>query len=558
MKKIGNILGLDLYLPNNYGRGSEPKEYIDPYYLLVKEVAKDYISIETPEGIHRITDAEQLISLFTHETNYISTPTLDIFLKWSTTKTILSVLPPFSYGSFPCGSHTIKYYPNTNHLKIDNKQNVIRINPYIFKTFPIKTLDDIKFVVNKLDTLKEMGIDFNPISPAATASTTFINTVDPKVFNIMYYLTEEDISLIMNSYYSLRQENAYIGFYPFMKSIDMKKAYLNILSNQYSYAKSENKLIRATKNLTYCHTGWFEIITSNPETKFPLFPYKTPEGKVTYPIGGPFKTTVHKSRLDLADLLEIPYEITKSIQLATTSGRKPFKELTYALWNIIEDRTEELYPLNLKTLYFSIIGHMMHYHEAMVMDDRSRIYVTSADFHPLIASTVAATVDSEVYKLMYNSINPYFISADGGGAENFMSIPDTFKLLGEGTGISFDPSLKDKPGKTPTDNIGLVENLIKKYRDKTSIKIKLPYINTSTNSWSKPLSLGMLSWKNIERAPNCGTRHLIKSPKKIGYLLDRLFISKPPIILSSGIVNYIPEENWSPQENNLFMEIANE
>jgi len=527
-----------VYLPSYHGRGGYYKSFKDPAYFRIKEISLESVTIETSEGDRLLQTKEDFLSLFSeHKTNWVGCESLTTFLRWFTSEEVEGLYPPFN-NSIPTSNGDLTFIPQLCAFKIGQRTKVIQVDRFA-PGFKVDSLDKVKLVAEKMLSLEDHGMILNPVSSSSTSSGSYLGENLLTEFRLVSQLQGKDVKLASDCYYPLRQDNAFIGRLDPLQVVDMVKAFLVRLSAQKSYALKHNVVDRSLLKNPEAHAGWYEIVSSIPSgILFPPLPYRNPPVKrnpymsLVYPTGL-IHTKVCKAYLDLLDDMGIPYQIIKSLQLVST---KPNYYPSWAFCNamkyILLYESENLKPVDPKTFYFTIIGHMLHTHETLDKQTGEIYETTSADYHPFIASTVSAEVACLVYRLLAVAKNPYFFSADGGGAESFLKVPESFRDL-LGTGLLFNPHIKAKPGKKPGKNIGPLEDLIYSQRDQLSLKVNIPVLITPKTSLRKPWKWGTRVLTEKSLGPSFGHREKEDSPERLGELLERTFRSKPSYMTSN-------------------------
>lgn len=539
---------INTYLPPHYAKKGYNKSFRDPTYFLVKDITPREIILESEWGDVSLKTLGDFYRTFTnHKTNWIACNSLTMFLRWYDNKEIVKFFPPFSKPLIG-GGFTLEGFPLLGRYKINNYYTINRVNQFLLPDFKLDSLDKVKLAADKLVELDEKYMFLNPISPGSTASGTLLHHVRPMEFNLMRELSPDKVQLMYDGYYALRQDNAYTGPYPQLQVVDAIRAFLHKLLRQLSYAPRYNIISSALKYMRNAHAGWADVTVEIPQGMFnPPIPFRDKvRNIVTYPTGI-FRTTLAKPYLDLLEDMGLKYTIHNALWLIPTqsNAQRPFEEYCAGMLYLLEILQPYFYPINLKTFYFVIVGHMMHMHEVLDSDTGEVYYETSADFHPGVASMVTAGVANDVYRLMATAEDPYFFSADGGGAKKFLEVPANFKTL-FGKGLSYNPGLKDKPGKVPGKNVGIMTDLIQQQRDSKCLQLYLPFLITPNTAPAKPWLWGTKQYYHSKIRASCGYRWMEGQPNLVGELLDRRFKSNPPYIIQSSWGTYTCTPDYKP------------
>jgi hypothetical protein len=527
-------------LPLDYTLGGYDKSLRDPAYFVVTNITKEYIDLETSQGKMRLKTYNDFLKAFKkHKTNWIGCSSLTCFLRWFSIKQIIAAESPFNKPIEKDG-HILEGLPELGRYKIDKRSTLNWVNPWIKDDFIPNTLEKVKLVAEKLENLDKV-MYVNTVSPSSTSSGTMLHYVKSTEFDFIKLLDPKEVDLIYKCYYPLKQENNYIGLLgDSIVSIDANRAYFHELYKQMSYSPRYNTVRRDKKNIKAAHAGWAKVVVNMPEEiADPGIPYKDPTtGILAYPVGT-FLTYLTKPFIDLLDTLGVEYTILEAVWLIPTSENPGggFKKFLNLLSLLMDCMSDFYYPINLKVFYFVLIGHMLHIHEELEDITSKTILKTSRDFQPCIASMVASGVSCEVYRLQMSAEEPYFTSADGGGAKSYKYIPTNFKHY-SGYGLCFNAGLKDKPGKNPGKNLGKLTSLIETQRSKKALEVRLPYLITPQVAINKPELWGTSRWITRKLRPDCGYRPMESRPKYLGSILDKKFSSRPPTVVQTGEIDY--------------------
>lgn len=460
-------------------------------------------------------------------------------------------------GKFTHGDDIVSWFTNTSKISLipgrytRETKTLINIAPFVHREVVIEDLAALKHAVERLRYLDGL-IPLNPTSPAATVKDLLL-TDSPEEFDIFSNKLSLDWTKFLHScYVGPRMESRCLGTIEGAGNVDLVKAYLRELGRCPSTAR--NSLLRVARGTTFfpdAHPGsGYEIEVDVPFSYHTFAPIPLKRGMVMYPTGK-FVTRVSKPYIDLLEELgDIPYRILDAIQLIPIGKPTyPFATLTDALEEAEDNLKDALYPINLKALHRSLVGHMLHIHKEYKKDHNGHIdwyYQASSDYNPVMACAVQAKVAVDIWRLAQAS-NTEAIRVD---AITGYDLPDLggFKRTEPGLMTFLTPALKDKPGSS------LYRDLIHRDRDMYDVRVRFPYREGIQSAYNIPGRIGITRGLSFNIPPGGGNRLFAKldksgRPRRVGELLDaRLPLLTPSV--ETATEEFTP--NWVDDYLNRF------
>ena len=392
---------------------------------------------------------------------------------------------------------------------------LINVASYLFDAYQPEGFEDLKLIVEKIRKFNKL-VHFNPSSIAATMKDFILADV-PNQFWLSGRLTGNDLDFSLCGYKGPRQETRFIGSMPHQQDNDLKKAFLRKLALLPSIApRNISKIYRGTNLYEESHPGsTFEIQVTIPPNKYLFGPLPARTyTNITYPTSGEMQIIVPKPYVELCNKEKIPYKIVRSLQfLLKDTETRPFEDLCFVIEHIENTYKDELYPINLKALHVTLVGHMLSVHQEYLREDKlNPIMVPSQDYSPMIASAVESMVATQIWQYAEGRQDTS-ISVDGSAGTAFSCNSD-MKHSDPGDMFYFSAHIKDKPGETH------YRELAYQHRDEPIIEIYTPKKNSFGSSWSRPSQIGRMVHDKTRIIPSAGSRKLEHPITRIGELLE--------------------------------------
>lgn len=513
------------------------------------------LKIETEAGIVTLDSASKFEYLFRKKYNFTFWKNAEIeaaFRFFSPT----FPMKIFAYGISIQGPFIITWYNPQTSIMLGvgkEKRYLINLKDWCVNDWSPQTLEEVELAASKLIRFSTEFFPINPISPSTTVTDILLRVAE----NQFYYMEKFGPKILHEIFSTVstfqRMETTILGTIDNQENEDMIKAFLVHLMDMPSTARGNIRgLFRTAKYHEDAHPGsLYKIRLTVPPGKYKLPPI--PLGSI-YP-EGEFETVVCKPHIELLEELKIDYKIIESLQLRlkkidrdsstpekidSTTGlpesidrNRPFEDVGMMIGRLEDLYKEELWPLNLKRLHYTIVGHMLHIHaEYTDLDTLPHLkgFKTSKDFNPFLAFGIQSIVSCNLWRKSDQSENPTAIRVDAISAGSLSTNGKGFKKEREKGLMTFlTPYLKDLPGKSR------YRNLIYEYRDSTSVKIKG---TTRVSLWNHPGvsvdKLGKEYKRTITITPYTFPRvDELDLDLKLGYLLDRDFPLLPPNLSDS-------------------------
>ena len=513
-------LPMDLKVPAYHGP-YKSKDFDDSSILKLEVDGKGWLTVLKEDGKgFKVEKPEDILHLFPSKYNWV-------YSKFNEIDCITKPLNREQRGELRLLNRTIftfnghefslSWIPGTGKitLSIDNSAKTTRylINAAVFtsKSVLLKDFNEVRDLVKKLQVLDK----FSPVSLISLASTAknYILDFAGREFSIVNRLSIEDLRFIHSCYKGPRMETRYLGTLEGRENIDMRKAYLSALAKVPAFYRNIVKIYRGPKEFFEdAHPGSAYLVQVNvPKyySNFPPIPLRL-DG-VRYP-QGEFVTYLSKPYVDLlVEMGDIPFEILDSIQfILSDTSNLPFKKGLQELEKYEDSNKDNLYPINLKSLHYTMVGHFLHHHQNRDYNTGDTSQLASNDYHPSLSLAMQGMVATEIWRMsqVYNTDAIRVDAITGKG------LPDkkNFKKSGTGTMTFLTAYLKDKPGET------LYRDLIYAERDKDHITFPMTYrVSFRDGFWDN--STGRLREVSARIRPTAGNRY-IDRPKYIGDLLE--------------------------------------
>jgi len=367
------------------------------------------------------------------------------------------------------------------------KNYLINLKNYAKKSWAPKSLDDLKVMVSKLKEFQNF-ISLSPISVPLTQTNFILNEVGSEFWWIRKFSNNEELAPILKAWheaYPARIEWDSLGAIRDLESFDQTKAYLQALSELPSLDKENVAYTSGETRYKHpeAHPGSLYII----ETTIPESLKNGPIPVGTYwPIGHiPKSNPMCRPFLDILDHMGIPYKILWSYQIILKDlDKRPFRDVAYKIWILEEYYKSQLIPLELKSLHYTVTGHMLGlYYEFEKLDIDVGDGETIAEWHPIgirstldynppVACAVKSIVLCRTYRAFLETEDPVAIREDNITGRGINLRDAHFREKDSGNYLVIAPNIRDLPG----DSI-LRHSIVEKYKDSTYFKLDRQYRN---------------------------------------------------------------------------------
>jgi len=514
----------DLVIPR-FRRASAPREFTDESILLLRPSDKGWLTVIKEDGsTFRVEKPYDFTLLFPSKYNWT-------FSRFNELDCIFKVfhkgqcfnLKMFNELEFTSHGTTYQVFwiPETSKVRLvaDNytasSKYLINIAPYVKKSILLDTFGEIRDAVDKLIKLNKV-FPVNLLSPASTTKDALLDECSGE-FDLIGKLHPEDIKYFFSCYKGPRMESRLLGTLENAENADLKKAYLRALATCPSPSRS-NVLVylKGRKyHIKEAHPGsGYTIKVKIPSTYSTFSPIPLRLNGVGY-YQGEFVTHVSKPYVELLEEVgDIPFEILDSQQLILRDwNTSPFEELCNMIEYFEDAHGNELYPVNIKALHFTMVGHFLHYHQELDRVTGEISQVASQDFNPILANAIQGRVAKEIW-LQSQVQDTEAIRADALTGHNLVT-SNKYKKSDPGMMTFLTPLLKDKPGET------LYRNLIYQFRDKKVISVHIERRLSFLQVYNHPGDIGKLVEVEVGIPATPGRRSLSpEKVKKLGYLLE--------------------------------------
>jgi hypothetical protein len=508
----------DLIIPKFRGESTK-KEFIDGPMYILKPGNKGWLTVECSTGeTFPLWQSSDILLLFKDIYNW----TFSNLGEWDCIFKGLTRIQAYELshmGVTTLGEYELSFYPGTAKLMLRKGKDyryLINVAKFVSKNHRCNSFQDIQNIVNKLQKLnKDLGV--NLISFASTTKDLLLMDAS-REFTIVDRFSQDDIQFLYSGYKGPRMETRTIGTIDNAETLDLRKAYLKTLAGVPTTNKNNVIIRRGDKSCSKsAHPGsTYKVRVNIPSSynKFPPIPVRGLRG-IVYPVGE-FVTVVSKSYIEiLEEVGDIEYEILDSFQvIVINKNGLPFEHICNMIEYYEDTFRDELYPINLKALHFTMVGHFLHYHQSIDKNSKKIIYTTSQDFNPLLSNSMQGIVAKEIWEeAMRTNANAIRVDAITGRK---LKNTDRFKHQGPGTSTFLTPSLKDHPGEH------FYRDLIHDNRDKDCIKISYDRRLSLAQSYFEPKNIGHTVPVDVNIPATSGSRHLDKCQvNRLGNLLER-------------------------------------
>jgi hypothetical protein len=518
----------EIQVPAYHG-ASDGVDFTEGPMFLLHPSDKGWITATRDNGTSfRIERPEDILKLFPDKFNwtYSKAGELDCVFKSLNKKQ----LTRFIYTSeVEIDGHTIKWLGLcTAKITLDSGSTtryLINAGAWTSKSTSIDDFEKLKDLVSKLITMNRFGVGINLLSPASTTKSLVLREAGSN-FKIINKLNHDDLEFLHSGYKGPRMETKSLGTIEFAETMDMKRAYLRILSEVPTLNK-DNVLVRRGDKFKSksAHPGsvyLVRVVIPKGYSAFPPIPFRTTANGIGYPTGE-FVAYLSRPYIDILEQVgTVEYEILDSLQfIILNANGRPFQELCGIIEYFEDTYRESLYPIFVKGLHMTIAGHFLHYHRNVDPDTGQISYSASGDYNPILADAIQGLVAKEIWiKAMTNDTTAIRVDALTGKRLPKLA---NYKNEGPGTSTFLTPSLKDHPGKT------FYRDLIHANRDKKTVTVGVSARVSIKQGFLHPAEIGKLKPIVVNIPASSGSR-----------LLDRTQVARLGNLLESNIKTEVP------------------
>jgi hypothetical protein len=512
---MGKYLEADYKVPSFHG-AANLKNFEDNSYLLLLPNKKGELIVETEKTSFKIEKPEDIFKAFPSKYNWInsSNSEIDCLFKVLDKAQIFEL---YFRGETSLGETTLVWRQGKISLIKGNNfretKFIVNVSPFLREKTEVQSIELLKSTVGELQLLNSLGIQINPVSPAATLVDLVLNE-NSGPFRLMNSLRISTLRKLHYGYIGSRMESLRVGSIGSNSVVDLVKAHLVELGEVPSLSRTNILSIveGSTRFFEDAHPGstyTIEVDIPKAYRNFPPIPQRVGD-HIRYPVGLIESTIVSKTYIETLQEDNIPFKIIDSTQVRLRSQEpKDFKDFVNRLIKV-EDALAGLKNINPKFLHYTLVGSMLAIHKEV---NDSTEYVTSRNYNPLIANTIQARIAKKAWRKALEE-DSEVIAVDSVIGRTSVEKPG-WKNKGTGDTLVITPYIKDKGGDSK------FKDLITKYRDFFSFPLTYPNRRLSLKEcWRNPKKIGTLEDTTCHIAPSGQGRGLEIPVTRLGALLD--------------------------------------
>jgi len=421
------------------------------------------------------------------------------------------------------GFRLIQYQPTKISIRKGNSWTSL-INVHQMTEEELDTPLLVKGWLGKLQEFQNLtGLGLNVASTSTSARTLTYQILRGmrREFARTRTLSPKQLDLIYSTVHGTWMEPTFLGVSE-AENVDLIKAHLHALGQIPSIRKDKAYISTQPKYTPTALMGFYLVEFDYPNMdKFALAPIRL-HGRVSSPYGLRIQY-LPKPYLDKLSELKIPFKVHKALEFLPL-GEPDYFFATYLriIEKLIDTHQEDLYPLGLKMLtYKTFVGSLLHKHLAInqpieeITHPDDILWEVLGTFNPMIASTVYAIVNCQVFDMLRQSQEPYYRRHDASSRAPEDYLPEGFRKEAKGPMFTLNSVLHDNP---------LMDFWLMLARDfRHSDHLDLVYQNTKMGreaARNNPEDIGLVKPVFFSVYPDPVHRLLKKPIKELNQILD--------------------------------------